>query len=71
MSSRVCLMNVPEERAKSEGKLLAGCSDEVLAIYLLNLKQVRRIKKCTTEAKASGGDKDGWQAPYAENRGHD
>lgn len=28
MSSRVCLMNVPEERAKSEGKLLAGCSDE-------------------------------------------
>ena len=43
----------------------------VLAIYLLNLKQVRRIKKCTTESKTGGRDKDGWQAPYAENRGQD
>lgn len=68
-------MNMPQERAKLEGKLVVGCSDEervLLAMYLLNLKKFIELKSAQQNQKQWGGrDKDGWQATYAENRGQD
>lgn len=47
-------MNMPQERAKLEGKLVVGCSDEervLLATYLLNLKKFIELKSAQQNQK--------------------
>lgn len=54
MRCRICLINVTEKRARSEESCWLGAvmrTQLALAMCVLNLKQVHRIKKCTRRSK--------------------